>query len=64
MKTVYKDIEILEAIKKQLKGGFLSYDEAKDFAQPVIDRMNEKAKEICKKNQMPFKAITFIGFMR
>lgn len=62
--TKYSDIEILEEIRVRLRTGYLGYDEAKDYAQPVIDRMNEKMKEICKQNNRHFTPFTFSKFMR
>jgi hypothetical protein len=57
-------INSLNAIKIMLYAKKISYDEAKKQAQPFIDAINEKSKEIAKKYKVKAKLINFSGFMR
>ena len=54
----------IEFIRLNLVNGIISYDEAKELAQPVIDEMNKKGMEIAKKHNQKFKAFTFSALMR
>lgn len=46
--------EKIEAIKAQLSCGQIAYDEARTQAEPIIAKINAKAREIAKKyNQRP-----------
>lgn len=54
----------IENIKYLLMTGQITYYEAKDKAQPVIDEMNIKGKEIAKKYNQKFKPFTFAYLMR
>lgn len=46
-------------IRGQYLRGEIDLDQAKVKVQPILDDMNEKAKEICKKNKMPYKPFKF-----
>lgn len=62
--TNYSTIEILNQIKMRMKLGAISYDQAKDFAEPFITTLNSEMKEKSKtlgKKHTPF---TFSKFMR
>ena len=54
----------LELIKYSFMTGQLTYHEAKEKAQPIIDEMNIKGKEIAKKYNQRFKPFTFSYLMR
>ena len=60
--TTYR--EQLECIKFKFYTGQISYYQAKEEAQPVIDEMNAKGKEIAKKYNQRFKPFTFSSLMR
>ena len=54
----------LELIKYSFITGQITYYEAKEKAQPIIDEMNIKGKEIAKKYNQRFKPFTFSYLMR
>ena len=54
----------LDEINFLLIKGYISYEEAKQKAQPIIDEMNSKGKEIAKKYNQRFKPFTFSYLMR
>lgn len=54
----------LEEIKKALALGFISYDEAKIEAAPIIKRINAQAQEIAKKYGRKHYNYTFEELMR
>lgn len=56
--------EQIEAIKGQLSRGFITYDEAKRQAEPIITKINDKAREIAKKYGMRAKLVSFNEIMR
>ena len=59
-----KNIVAIEAIKKCLANGFITYEEASILAEPIIERMNEKAKEIAKKHRKTFIPFQFSKLIR
>ncbi|MBR5202372.1 MAG: hypothetical protein IKW45_03820 [Clostridia bacterium] len=54
----------INEIKFKLMTGQLSYYQAKELAQPIIDEMNERGKIIAKKYNQRFKPFTFASLMR
>lgn len=59
-----KNREQIEAIRAQLSRGFITYEQAKQQAEPIIAKINAKAREIAKKyNQRP-RLLTFNEIMR
>lgn len=54
----------IEVVRYELHTGKLSYDEAKEKAQPIIDEMNKRGKEIAKKYKKRFKGFQFAALMR
>lgn len=54
----------IEEIKKAYNLGLITREEAKEKAQPIIDRINAKGKEIAKKYNKRFSPISFIELMR
>lgn len=56
--------EQIADIKRRMSSGELSYEEAKAEAQPVIDRINAKAKELAKKYNKRPKLMNFSEIMR
>lgn len=56
--------EKIEAIRGQLSHGFITYEQAKKQAEPIIASINDKAKELARKyNQRP-RLVTFNEIMR
>lgn len=54
----------IDAIKAGLAHGFITYDEARQQAEPIIATINAKAREIAKKyNQRP-RLVTFNEIFR
>lgn len=56
--------EKIADIKRRMVAKELSYEDAKLEAQPVIDRINAKAKELAKKYNKNAKKISFSEIMR
>lgn len=54
----------IELIKMKMLYGSLTYEEAKVEAQPIIDEMNQKAKEIAHRHRRKHKSFTFGTLMR
>jgi len=54
----------INAIKNDLKCGYLSYDEAKERASYFIDIMNTKAKEVAKQFGKKPPKFNFATLMR
>lgn len=54
----------IEQLKFLLVTGRITYDEAKEMAEPIIEKMNERGKEIAKKHNQKFRPFTFTGLMR
>jgi len=54
----------INAIRNDLKCGYLSYDEAKKKASYFIDIMNTKAKEVAKKYGKKPPKFNFASLMR
>ena len=52
------------AIRDKFLNGYLTYDEAKKEAQPIIDEMNEKARVIAKKWGRKHTNFTFGALIR
>lgn len=59
-----QEIEKLYEIKMKLLAGIIDYDLAKKEAQPYIDRLNEKGKEIAKKHNRRYVNTNFSMQMR
>ena len=47
-----------------VKMGAISFDQAKNMAQPHIDAINEKSKEIAKKHGLKPRFVGFHNFVR
>ena len=58
----YKDL--LDVIRRDMMNGVLTYEEAKEKAQPIIDEMNELARGIAKKYGKKHQDFTFSKLMR
>lgn len=56
--------DIIDNIRDDMIRGVLTYDEAKEKAQPVIDKMNEIARGIAKKYGKKHQDFTFSKLMR
>lgn len=56
--------DIIDEIKGDLMRGVLTYDEAKEKAQPIIDEMNEVARGIAKKYGKKHQDFIFSKLMR
>ena len=51
-------------IRSRLQRGLITYEAAQLEAQPVIDAMNQRGKEISKEDGFTFKPLTFKYLMR
>ena len=59
-----ENLEIINRIKADLALGNISYEQAKLQAEPVIKRINDKARELAKKyNQRP-RLVSFGAIFR
>jgi len=54
----------IERIKNDLHHGKISYDEAKNQAEPTLKKINEQAKELARKYGRKHRVITFAEVMR
>lgn len=54
----------IETIKMKMLYGLSTYEEAKAEAQPIIDEMNKKAKEIAHRHHRTHKKFTFSQLTR
>lgn len=54
----------IDEIKFKMLIGALTYDEAKEEMEPIIDEMNKKGAEIAKKHNQKFRPFTFSNLMR
>lgn len=54
----------LETLKMRMLSGSLTYEQAKEEAQPIIDEMNKKAQEIARRYHRRHKKFTFSQLMR
>lgn len=57
-------MEELDKIRSTYFIGLLTYEEAKVQCQPILDKMNERAKEIAKKHGKKPLVIKFAGLFR
>ena len=57
-------VQELANIDLWLKLGAIDYDKAKEMAQPYIDAINEKSKEIAKKHGVKPRLVGFHNFVR
>ncbi len=64
MENGIKNREILADIRARMLSGRISVDRAMTEAQPVIDAMNEKGKEIAKQYGRKFHPLTFAYIAR
>lgn len=56
--------DLLDVIRRDMINGVLTYDEAKEKAQPIIDEMNAIARGIAKKYGKKHQDFTFSKLMR
>lgn len=54
----------IQDIKSRLNCGLISYDKAKEEAEPYINEMNRLGEEVAKKFKKKFYKFTFSGLMR
>jgi len=59
-----KNRQEIEAIKQAYLTNQISRETAKELAQPIIDRINNKMASIAKKYNKKPQTVTFIGLMR
>ena len=64
MEQALQNREEIKEIKIALALGYISYDEAKIEAKPILDRINKKGKEIAKKYNKNYYPITFTEIIR
>lgn len=63
-KQAQNNRRVINHIKNALDLGWISYDEAKEMAQPVIDRINQRSEEIAKDYGVKPKYVNFTMLMR
>lgn len=64
MSQVTENVRAIRQIKAKMVSGELTYEQAQKDAQPVLDRINQKASELAKKyNTRPHK-LGFAELMR
>ena len=54
----------IEAIKKRMQNGLITYDEAKKEAEPILAEINTKGAEIAQRWGKKHKPLTFGYVMR
>lgn len=59
-----KPADELKEIAYQMHHGILSHKEAHALAAPIIEKMNERSKQLAKEYGVAYKAITFTHFTR
>lgn len=59
-----KAIEGLRKVKDDLQWGRITYDDAKEKAQPHLDVLNERGAQIAKEHGQRYYPATFTGYMR
>lgn len=64
MDEALKNRQAIEEIKRAYTLGEITREEAKEKAQPIIDRINAKGKEIAKKYNKKYSPLGFVGLMR
>lgn len=64
MTTASVNRQKIQTIRRRMVNGQISYIEAKQEAQPIIDDINEKAAEIAKKYGMRPSKVSFAALMR
>lgn len=64
MEQTLQNRKDIEEIKIALALGYISYDEAKIEAKPILDRINKKGKEIAKKYNKNYYPVTFTEIIR
>lgn len=64
MEEAKQNRQDIEEIKIALACGFISYEEARVEAKPILDKINKKGREIAKKYGKKYYPITFIEVMR
>lgn len=56
--------EKIKDIRRRMVTGVISYEQAKLEAQPIINDINAKAKELAKKYNMKASKVSFAAMMR
>lgn len=64
MEQARKNLEDIREIKISLALGYITYDEAKKEAKPIIERINKRGREIAKKYNKNYYDLTFSEIMR
>lgn len=62
--TTLTPIQQIQDIKYRMLTGVITYDKAREEAEPVLKHMNERGKEIARQYGARHKPITFTGVMR
>jgi len=63
-KEAVQNIKDIEAIKMALALGYISYDEAKKEAEPILCKINAKGRKIAQKYNKPYYKVTFSELIR
>jgi len=59
-----KNREIINNIRVALCTGKISYDQAREYAKPIIEKINAKSVEIAKKYNTKPQLVSFEALMR
>lgn len=54
----------IQSIRGAMLRGEITLAQARVKAQPIIDEMNKRAKELAKEHDMPYRPIKFTSLMR
>ena len=63
-KQAMHNVQAIQEIKTALDLGYISYEQARLQAQPIINNINQKAIELAKKYKTKPQLVTFYSIMR
>jgi polyhydroxyalkanoate synthesis regulator phasin len=64
MQNAISNQEQMKAIRQAMLRGDITYEQARVQAQPIINQINAKSKEIAKKYNMSASKVSFAAMMR
>jgi DNA-binding PucR family transcriptional regulator len=62
--TPARSRDILEAIRQRLAVGVITYDQARDYAEPHLANLNAELAQRARKASLSFRKVSFTGYMR
>ena len=63
-KQAMHNLQTIQEIKTALDLGYISYEQARLQAQPIIKNINQKAKDLAKKYKTKPQLVDFYSIMR